>query len=55
MKKIKIWIYNKIFKDITEMHIKYQLDMKKTIDNKNEQINNLKKQINFLTMKGPML
>lgn len=48
MKKLKIWLFAKTFKNVNDYYLKI-------IKNQQSEIKNLKKQINFLTMKGPLL
>lgn len=52
MKKLKKWVFEKYFKGEFENYLTL---LENTIKNKNAEIKNLKKQINHLTMKGPLL
>lgn len=47
-KKLKMWLFAKMFKDVNDYYLK-------VLKNNQSEIKNLKKQINFLTMKGPLL
>lgn len=52
MSKLKLWLYKKIFKDITEMYTEHQIQLKNILAIKENEIKNLKNRLNYYNNKG---